>query len=514
MQKLTGLDASFLYLETAKSPMHIAGLSICKPPEGDFQPYEAFKAQIAERLHEIPAFRRVLKATPFNIDHPVWVEVDELDLDYHIQHMHLPAPGDAATLRTLIENLHGELLDRTRPLWRFYVIEGYEDAELGVKPGSFALYTKCHHATIDGGAGISVMDIISDREPTPRKPLPKSTVRFYKEEPGFFEMLGTAYGRFVQSQADTARRIPDLVKALGSGVKKTIKDGIFSLKDLSPAPKTPFNVSVGKDRTFGAQTLNLYDVISVAKATGTTVNDVVLSVCGGALRTYLEGRDCLPEKSLVAGVPVSLREAGDSSQTNQVSTTVIKIATDVADPLARLQAVKGHTSRAKEQITTFRDVLPTDYSIFGAPIAVSVLSQLVGDLKVMERTPSFVNLAISNVPGPRYPMYFAGSRVTAYFPVSIATHGVALNITVHSYTHRLDFGLIGDRIAVPNIQSIAEDIFAEFDALKKAVSADLAKRGETLQGRPSKKTNKKPAKAANEDKATTPALGDRQPKAS
>lgn len=514
MQKLTGLDASFLYLETSKSPMHIAGLSICKPPEGDFKPYEAFKAQIAERLHEIPAFRRVLKATPFNIDHPVWVEVDELDLDYHIQHMHLPAPGDAATLRTLIENLHGELLDRTRPLWRFYVIEGYEDAELGVKPGSFAIYTKSHHATIDGGSGISVMDIISDSEPTPRKPLPKSTVQFYKEEPGFFELLGNAYGRFVQSQADAVTKVPDLVKALGSGIKKTVTEGVFGIKDLSPAPKTPFNVSVEKDRTFGAQTLNLYEVISVGKATGTTVNDVVLSVCGGALRSYLEDLDCLPEKSLVAGVPISLREAGDSSQTNQVSTTIIKIASDVAEPLARLKAVKEHSARAKDQINIFRDILPTDYSIFGAPVAVSLVSQLIGDLKVMDRAPSMVNLAISNVPGPRHPMYFAGSRVTAYFPVSIATHGVALNITVHSYTHRLDFGVIGDRIAVPNIQSIAENIYSEFEALKKAVAADLAKKGETLQGRPPKKA-KKPTKAANEDRVpSSPALGDRQPKAS
>ena len=503
MQKLSGLDASFLYLETEKSPMHIAGLSICRPPEGDYDSYEAFKAQIAERLHEIPAFRRVLKAAPLNIDHPVWVEVDELDLEYHIVNMHLPKPGDANALRSLIENLHSELLDRTRPLWRFYVIEGYEDPELGVKPGSFALYTKCHHACVDGGAGISVMDIISDLEPVPRKPLPKSTISFYKEDPGFFEMLGNAYGRFVQSQVDTVKLLPDLAKAVGTGIKKAVTEGAFALSDLRPAPKTPFNVTVERDRTYGAQSLNLYDVISIAKATGTTVNDVVLSICGGALRTYLEERDALPDRSLVAGVPVSLRELGDSSQTNQVASMLSQIGTDVAHPLERLMAVKSHVKRSKSQIETIRDIFPTDYSIFGAPIALSVVSQLIGQLKIMDRTPSYLNLAISNVPGPRKPMYFAGSRVTAYFPVSIATHGAALNITVHSYTHRLDFGLIGDRRAVPNIQSIAENIMTEYVALRASVEEDLARRGKTLQGRPG--AGKPEAKPAAKASAAKPA---------
>ena len=468
MHKLTGMDATFLYMETDETPMHVSGLLICEPPEDGVNPYEALKSQIAARAHEIPSFHRKLMPTPFYVDHPVWVTAETIDLDYHIKHARLPSPGNVEQLREIIQGLHSLTLDRDRPLWQFYIIEGVEDEAFGLKKGSFALYTKSHHASIDGGAGIAVMDIISDREPTPRPPLPKNKIRLYSEKPGTFELLGSSYGRFLQQQVDFVKSVPDLVKAAGSFAKVASEDTSAVMKNLKPAPKTRFNVRIQKQRAYGAQSLMLADVKALAKRTNTTLNDVVLSICGGALRTYLSKHKELPEESLVAAVPVSLRELGDASNTNQVAGMTCGIATDITDPIKRLMAVNENAKSAKKQLATVKDIFPTDYSFFGAPILVTAMAQLTSRTDIMNYMPSPINVTISNVPGPRRHVYFAGSRVVANFPVSIATHGCALNITLQSYVDRLDFGLIACKIAVPDVQDIADYIVEEFEVLQKA----------------------------------------------
>lgn len=468
MHKLTGMDATFLYMETDETPMHVSGLLICEPPQEGENPYEALKSQIAARAHEIPSFHRKLMPTPFYVDHPVWVTAETVDLDYHIKHARLPAPGNVEQLREIIQGLHSLTLDRDRPLWQFYIIEGVEDEAFGLKKGSFALYTKSHHASIDGGAGIAVLDIISDREPTPRPPLPKNKIRLYSEKPGAFELLGSSYGRFLQQQVDFVKSVPDLVKAAGSFAKVASEDTSAVMKNLKPAPKTRFNVRIQKQRAYGAQSLMLMDVIALAKRTSTTLNDVVLSICGGALRRYLDNHKELPEESLVAAVPVSLRELGDASNTNQVAGMTCGLATDIADPMKRLLAVNENAKGAKKQLATVKDIFPTDYSFFGAPILVSAMAQLTSRTDIMNYMPSPINVTISNVPGPRRHVYFAGSRVVANFPVSIATHGCALNITLQSYVDRLDFGLIACKIAVPDVQDIADYIVEEFEILQKA----------------------------------------------
>ena len=502
MHKLSGMDAMFLYLETDKTPMHIAGLSVCQPPAGyDGNPFEDFRAQIAARLHEVPAFHRKLVATPFDIDHPVWVNADTVDLDYHIQHDCLPKPGTVDQLRALIERLHAETLDRSRPLWQFHIIEGVHDEKFGLREGCFALYTKSHHACVDGGAGISVMDIISDREPTPRPPLPKSEIRMYSQRPGFFEMLGSAYGRFLQQQVDLVAAMPRIASTLGNVAKTAFGEDGWSLKDLGLAPKTRFNTAVEKQRAYGAQYLSLTEVKAVAKAAGATINDVVLCLCGGALRRYLQGHDELPDKSLVAGVPVSLREVGDTSNNNQVASMMCAIGTDVDDPLERLAAIRANAKRGKSRLGAVKDIIPQDYSIFGAPALLTVLSQLASRTSIVDRLPAFLNVAISNVPGPRRPMYFAGSKVVAYFPVSIAAHGCALNITLHSYVDRLDFGLMACRRTVPDVQVIADGIVEEFARLKAAVEGDVARHADTLGEAKTRSTRAKAARPKSGDDA-------------
>lgn len=468
MHKLTGLDATFLYMETDETPMHVSALLICEPPKEGNNPYEALKSQIAERAHEIPSFHRKLMPTPFYVDHPVWVNADTIDFDYHIKHASLPAPGNVEQLRMIIQGLHSLTLDRDRPLWQFYVIEGLEDEEFGLPKGSFALYTKSHHASVDGGAGIAVMDIISDRAPVPRPPMPKNKIRLQAEKPGMFELLGSSYGRFLQQQVDVVKKVPDMVKAVGSLAKVAFEDRSALAKNLKPAPKTRFNVRIQKQRAYGAQSLSLPETIALAKKTGSTLNDVVLTICGGALRRYLDGHKELPEDSLVAAVPVSLREFGDAANTNQVTGMTCGLGTDIADPMKRLRAVQESTKASKKQLGAVKDVIPQDYVFFGAPILVSAMAQMQSRTDLVNMMPSPINVTISNVPGPRRYMYFAGSKVVAQFPVSIATHGCALNITLQSYVDRLDFGLIACKITVPDVQDIADLIVEEFAALQAA----------------------------------------------
>ena len=500
MHKLSGMDATFLYMETNETPMHISGLMVCEPPQNGENPFEALKSQIAERLHEIPSFHRKLRHTPFYIDHPVWINADYIDMEYHIKHARLPEPGTVEQLRTLVQGLHAVTLDRDRPLWQFYVIEGVEDEAFGIKKGSFAIYTKAHHASLDGGGGISAMDIVSDREPTPRPPLPKSRIALYDEDPGMFELLGNSYGRFVQQYVDMVTNLPAYTKALGRLAKVTLADARGMLKNVKLAPKTRFNVRIQKQRAFGAQTLNLYDVIGVAKMSDTSLNDVVLSICGGALRRYLDRHNELPEKSLVAGVPVSLRELGDTSNNNQVAGITCDVGTDIQDPLQRLRFVNEYAIKKKMQLGAVKDVVPTDYSILGAPMIVSSFAKLSSRTDLMSTIPMPLNVLISNVPGPRRDVYFAGSKVLCMFPVSIPTHGVALNITLQSYTDRIDFGLIACKKAVPDVQDIADDIIEEFKLLKAAVEKAAA--GQT-QSKPKSRQSKTAlqAKAEKEAKA-------------
>ena len=493
MHKLTGLDASFLYMETDETPMHVSSLLICEPSKEGDNPFELLKSQIAERAHEIPSFYRKLKNTPFYMDHPVWVTAKDIDFDYHIKHARLPSPGTVEQLRTLIQGLHSLTLDRDRPLWQFYVIEGIEDAEFGLPKNSFALYTKSHHASIDGGAGIAVMDIISDRAPTPRPPLPKNKIRLQEEKPGMFELIGASYGRFMQQQADLLGKIPSILKAAGSFAKVAFEDSASLMKTMQPAPKTRFNVRIQKQRAFGAQTLSLPEVIGLAKQTGSTLNDVVMAICGGALRRYLEGHNELPEESLVAAVPVSLREFGDASNTNQVAMMTCALGSDIADPIERLQAVHEHAKGSKKQIGAIKDVIPQDYVFFGAPVFVTAMAQLTSRTDIVNRMPSPINVTISNVPGPRRNVYFAGSKVLAQYPVSIATHGCALNITLQSYVDRLEFGLVACKIAVPDVQDIADFIVDEFNVLKAAADKAQAAAGKP-DAKKSPAAKKAPAK--------------------
>jgi diacylglycerol O-acyltransferase / wax synthase len=480
-QPLSGIDASFLYLETPETPMHVAGLTYFQLPEnfeGSF--YQHFRRFFESRLHTIPIFSKRLAPSLYDLDHPGWVDADELDLDYHLRETALPAPGTEAQLEEVIGRLHANTLDRSRPLWQFYVITGLAN-------GQGVLYSKVHHAAIDGGAGMAINKALYDVTAVPRelpppppkpaspKPAPRSPTAVDPVK-GFADIMGNmmrqqlkmweAAPAIMNAMTDAFLAKPgEMPKALG-----TLQSLLTQLPTLD-APKTPFNATITRERSYAARTISLGDAKAIAKASGAKLNDVVMAVCSGALRRYLQEKDQLPDKPLIAGVPISLREPGDTRQNNQVSGMLCQIATDIADPAERLAAIVRSSSQAKQLAGTFRDAVPQDFAFVGAPILLQLVMLVYGRSGLADRLPMPMNVTISNVPGPPVPLYCAGAKVTALHPVSIAAHGAALNITVQSYMDALNFGLTADRRAVPDVGRLGDYLVEAADELKKAVAA-------------------------------------------
>src|SRR6476620_8337425 len=463
MDRLSALDASFLYGETPESPMHVAGLAIFGPAPADTDIFAMFRDHLKSRLHLVPFFERKLALTPIQLDHPVWVHDDNLDLDYHFRHISLPKPGTREQLETLVARLHMILLDRTRPLWQYYVIEGLEG-------GGFAVYIKMHHAGIDGGAGMAALPIIFSTSPHPeRAPLPSPPAKDSRA-PEIFELISDSYAKFFNQQREFYESWPDLGKAIAKVGQRVTEDLANPPRMLPLAPKTLFNVSLSSQRSFGTCTLSLRDVKAVAKLTKSKVNDIVMTISAGALRRYLDARNALPDGPLLAAVPVSLRKAGNADMNNQVTAMLCNLATDIADPIQRLEAIVASSTDSKKRLEDIRDVIRTDMTWLGAPIIITGMARLVGQAKLAEQLPAIVNVLISNVPGPKEPLYCAGAKMKSYFPVSIPSNGRVLNITVQSYLDNLDFGLIACRSAVPDIERLVNFLVDEFELLKRASS--------------------------------------------
>ncbi|MBI2738045.1 MAG: wax ester/triacylglycerol synthase family O-acyltransferase [Rhodospirillales bacterium] len=479
-QQLSGIDASFLYLETPETPMHVAGLTYFELPpgfEGSF--YRHFRRFFESRLHTIPIFSKRLAPSLYDLDHPGWVDADDLDLDYHLRETALPSPGTEAQLEEVIGRLHANTLDRSRPLWQFYVITGLEN-------GQGVLYSKVHHAAIDGGAGMAINKALYDVSATPRDvpppplksapagPAPSSPTAVDPVK-GISDIMGNMMRQQLRmwqtaSEIGTAMTSAFLAKPGEAGPKalSTLQSMVNQLPTLN-APKTPFNATITRERSYAARTVSLSDAKAIAKASGTKLNDVVMAICAGALRRYLQEKGELPDKPLIAGVPISLREPGDTRQNNQVSGMLCSIATDIADPVERLKAILKSSSESKQIAGTFRDAVPQDFAFVGAPILLQLIMLVYGRSGLADKLPMPMNVTISNVPGPPMPLYCAGAKVTALHPVSIPAHGAALNITVQSYMDALNFGLTADRRAVPDVGKLGDYLVGAANELKKAV---------------------------------------------
>jgi diacylglycerol O-acyltransferase len=505
-RKLSAMDASFLYLETPEMPMHVGSMAIFRLPEGykgDF--FEDFKAMITSRLHIAPILKSRLEKAPLDIDHPSWVEDDQFDIDRHIFRASLPAPRDRATLERIVGWMHAKLLNRARPLWEFYVFEGMKDNEIG-------LYSKMHHACIDGGAGAALTNMIYDLTPVPREIEPPTERAKVGQEPRDiaanlidsyqqlwrqpFDASAAAKGielprsgksdlgsilfdnaMFqIENAVKFAGNVPTLLKSVSEVVGKIAdpksRDSIVGMM----SPPTLLNKQISSERSFAGVSISLSRAKAVAKAAGGKLNDVVLAISSGVVRRYLMERGALPSKSMTAAVPISLREEGNTDSNNQVFGMICSIATNVEDPKTRLETIIAQSTKSKEISHPLRALMPqmSNVSMLGAPIMVQILALLYSRSSLSDVLPPTANITVSNVPGPRQTLYAAGAELLHIFPVSISTHGLALNITVQSYRDQLDFGFIAGANIIPHVEVLCGLVPEEFAALEAAFAPPSA----------------------------------------
>ena len=483
MKSLTGLDATFLYLESPEMPMHVGSFNLCELPagfKGSF--HKAVTEHIAKRMHLAPVFSRKLVFMPLDLGHPLWVEADSVDIGFHIRRADAAKKGAAAmTLaeaHKLCAKLHGELIDRNFPLWEFYVFDRIKLPEsMGGKiVGGF--FSKIHHAALDGKGGVMLANALMDLSPTPRdvpqpdpskKPMRESDLKIGK-------MIGSVFSSSLGQLMKAAKSLPSAAATFGSTLAKqstaSSVNGVMGIKTKMPmklAPATPFNAGIGCERVFATATVPLAECKAMGKAVGGSFNDIVLWICSTALRNYLLKHHNLPTKSLVTAMPVSLREAGATDATNlgnQVSMTLVELGTHLAHPLKRMNAIMASTAKVKMSMQSLKGLLPTDYPSLLAPWLVGGAAKMAlnayGKSGIASRLPMVANLVISNVPGAPVPLYLAGAKFLSFHPTSILTHGLGLNITVQTYAGRVDFGIIADKKALPHAGDLAKAIEAAF----------------------------------------------------
>ncbi|MFT3819545.1 MAG: wax ester/triacylglycerol synthase family O-acyltransferase [Rubrivivax sp.] len=444
MDHLSGLDASFLHFETPETPMHVGSLMLMDLPPGyDGDYYEDVKAMVGSRMHLSTVLTRKLAQMPFELAEPVWIDDEDIDLDYHVRSLTLRRPGTMAQLHQLIGRLHSSLLDRSRPLWEMYVIEGLEN-------GQVAFYTKAHHSGVDGKAGAELAKVMYDISPKIREvppPRRKASSRGGYQL-GMAELLQAAVANTAQQYRKLAGLLPTAAKALTTAGKVLASQQTGKGQrplNLGLAPKTVFNDSITNQRSYSTMSLPFDEVKALGKRVGGTVNTIVMAMASGALQRFLTQRGLMPKESLIAAVPVSLRAEGDDSMNNQVSMVRVDLATDIADPIERFKAIHASSEAAKAVVRELKPVLGVDMPMTGSPWLMTSLASLYGRSNLAKRMPPMANVLISNVPGPSLPLYVAGAKMVAYYPVSIPYHGSALNITVQSYAGSLDFGITACR---------------------------------------------------------------------
>jgi WS/DGAT/MGAT family acyltransferase len=466
MQNLSGLDAAFLSLETPSAHMHIMGVSIVDPSTLSDSVYPTFydrvRALFEARIHLIPPFRRRVVNVPFGLNVPAWIDDPDFDLDYHVQRAALPAPGGPKELEAFAASVASRPLDRNKPLWEAYVVEGLEH-------GHQAFIAKIHHSLIDGVAGVSIIQSLFDfEEGAPLVPAADAPDTFSPQAvPGETEMLtravlslGTQPRKLVRA---VTRSVPGLVRAV-----RRARDEALNVALPLTAPRLTMNRKITAHRVISFASVPLADVKAVKDALGLTVNDVVLAVNAGALRQYLQSRSELPDTPLVAAIPTSVRAADDQGFGNRVSSMFASLPVELSDPLDRVNTVAESMSGAKGVHEEISDTTLADWAELVAPALFSRAMRTYSRLRIGERLRPAINVVVSNVPGPPFPLYFAGARLVALHPLGPIFDDAGLNVTVMSYLDHIDFGFIGCRELLPDIDDLAAAIPDALSELKKA----------------------------------------------
>jgi hypothetical protein len=401
MDHLSSLDASFLHFETPETPMHVGSLMLLELPKGykgDY--YEEVKAMVGKRLHLATVLTRKLAQMPFELAEPVWIDDDDIDLDYHVSNLRLRRPGTMEQLHQQIARLHSSLLDRSRALWEMYVIEGLEN-------GQVAFYTKAHHSGVDGKAGTELAKVMYDISPQIREvPPPRRKRSSGGYQLGVAELLQAAVSNTALQYRKLAQLLPAAARAITTAGNVLARQQ--TARDQRPlnlglAPKTIFNDSITNQRSYSTMSLPLDEM----KALGQRV--------------------------------------GDDAMNNQVSMVRVDLASDIDDPGERFKAIHASSEAAKAVVRELKPVLGVDLPVTGSPWLMTSLASLYGRSNLARRLPPLANVLISNVPGPPAPLYVAGARMMHFYPVSIPYHGSALNMTVQSYAGALDFGITACR---------------------------------------------------------------------
>jgi WS/DGAT/MGAT family acyltransferase len=443
--RLSPLDASFLYMESPTTPMHVGGVATFEPPEGGFD-YDRLVELISQRIALVPRYRQRVKFIPGRLANPVWVDDQDFDVTYHVRRSALPRPGTPAQLRELVGRLQSRQLDRNRPLWEIYLVEGLEE-------GRVAVVTKTHHAMVDGVSAVDIGTVILDLTPTPRE-VPEDDWAPHKE-PGAASLMAGAVVDLVRRPTeviDTARVAAGDAKATVGKVAGIAGGILQSARTMArSAPSSPLNATIGEQRRFGMATTDLDDYKRVRKAHGGTVNDVVLATVSGALRTWLltRGESVNPASTVRAMVPVSVRSEGESGG-NRVSSYFVDLPVGEGNPVMRLHqvsfAMRGHKESGESvgadalvQLTGFAP--PTIHAL-GARVASGFSKRLF-------------NLVVTNVPGPQFPLYAAGARMLEMYPVVPLSKGQAVSVGLTSYDGGVYYGLNADRDAMPDIDVLA-----------------------------------------------------------
>jgi diacylglycerol O-acyltransferase len=469
MQQLTGLDASFLALETATTTGHVGGLCVLDP-SGAPKPLTLARLTevLAERIPLVPVLRRKLLNVPLGLDQPYWIDDPNFDIEYHVREIALPRPGSDAQLNEQVSRLHARPLDRSRPLWEIYLITGLAGRRA-------AVYTKIHHAAIDGASGAELLTVLLDLTPAGRD-LPAAEPFTPASPPGLPLLAAKAAARLAWRPIETVRLTNELVKVLptlapavntlvGGMLRLNRGDGGIIANTPGRAPATPFNKQITPHRRVAFRSVDLATVKAVKNAFGVSVNDVVMAMCAGALRRWLTEHDALPDQPLVAMIPVSVRDpASKGALGNKVSAMLATLPTSVADPGLRLEIVHAATKLAKAQQAAIPQGLVDQISDFAPPALTARAARVVFATGVLHRLPPF-NLTISNVPGPNVPVYLCGARLIAHYPVSVVTDGQGLNITLVGYLGQLHFGLVSCRELVPDIDALAGYLVDELAVL-------------------------------------------------
>ena len=473
MEQLSPMDASFLYFETANAPMHIGGLTIYDQStvEGGVLGFKRILENYETRLHLARSFRQRVVRVPMSLDHPYWIEDPNFDIEFHVRHIALPKPGNWRQLCIQVARLHARALDTSRPLWEFTVIEGLDQVE-GLPAGSFGIMSKIHHAAIDGVSGAEIVAAIHDIAPDAR-PAPPEKPWVPERDPNVLELLSRTY-------VNNLRQPFKLAGVVASSVPALAKVGIGltagKLKTAGPVPRTRFNSHISPHRVFDGRSFPLADIRAMKSAVeGATVNDVIVTIVGGAMRKYLESKSELPKDSLIAMAPISVRSDDKRKAAgNLVSGMMLAIRTDIADPSERLTAVFQATKSSKELTNAIGAKTLSDYSQFIPSTMSGLAARLYSNLGIANRIKPFFNTVITNVPGPQIPLYMTGARMVTHFGLAPILDGMGIIHPIFSYCGQITVSFTACREMMPDPDFYAECIQSSFDELKAAETAAAA----------------------------------------